>query len=206
MSYKIFYSTSKRATSSAQNLMDDLAEQWDGWTDVTEEDGNITKLWLSENLYLSLESSYLYVRHVSTGANTYFNTGGSGGVISAYVIVVADKGLMWHTASSGSAYSFIIAKNGEDYGLIYNPSGTLSWYLFSESMQNQSVSARGLSGSTYSMFVTQLVDVVPEGDTAPFDGAYFVFLRPAQFMTGRYLINGKTYYINAASQLALQYE
>ena len=84
MSYKIFYSTSKRATSSAQNLMDDLAEQWDGWTDVTEEDGNVTKLWLSENLYLSLESSYLYVRHVSTGANTYFNTGGSDGVISAY--------------------------------------------------------------------------------------------------------------------------
>jgi len=203
MAINLFYSSSKRVTSTAEDLMNDLAEQWDQWTNVVESGGQVSQLWFGDNLYLSLESDYLYIRHNSTGANTWFNA--SGRFMDSYVIVVTDKGLMWHTMEVNSAFSFVISKIGDNYGCAYNPSGSLSWYLFSESMQNQSVSARALSGSTYSMFVTQLVDVVPEGDTAPFDGAYFVFLRPAQFTTGKYIIRGKNYYINAASQLALEY-
>lgn len=216
MSISVFSSTSVRNTSTTQDFMNDLAEQWDGWHDVvydTTDNTLVKELWVTSEIYIYLDGTSVKIKHNTRTATLSFYSSASS--LSEYHIVVTDKGVMAYMYFSANyGRTILIAKtNSNEYGVVVNDdytstltSRSMTHKIFTDDMRTSSVSGicPGTSNTASSVELIQLIDIVSIYDTVKFEGAYCVYITPPN-IGGRTVINDKNCYIMFNAGLALEY-
>lgn len=210
----IFNSTSVRSTSTAQDLLNDLANAtalWgEGWTRVPET-GDVTQLWVSSSIYFSLSSDSTPKLKITKEIEGAQDITKMCSPMSTYSIVTTDKG--------------ILVTNGT----VYNTSGV--WFAIGNTTAPDNTTSRGVfidfeqsafKGETYtdnmgtaansyyslqyaegkSVENTVLAPLYSITGDEKFDDIMLVVLSKATD-TGRVVLNNKYYYINEA--IALPY-
>jgi len=212
----IFQSTSQRATSTTQDLLDDLKATWNGWSSVTyNTDGDptsgVSQLNLTSEIYLSSDgasTSKLKITHDTTQQSVTFSA-----VLTSYKIIVTDKGLMLVGGVSGGI-GLVIGSTTDlsgaaSKGLVArHTSANSNHTIFTDHMTTGTASMTVTSNAvrTGSAALTQLVPVCSFMGDEVFDGVYFVFIGKSSD-DGAISLGGKTYYLNntTSSAMAIEY-
>lgn len=211
----IFNSTSVRTTSTAQDLLNDLANAtalWgEGWTRVPET-GDVTQLWVSSSIYFSLSSDStpkLKITKEIEGAQDITKTYST--AMSTYSIVTTDKGILvtngtvYNTSGMWFAIGNTTAPNNTiSRGVFLDfESGSFKGETYTDNMStttNSYYSSQYSWGkSTENTVLAPLYSIT--GDEK-FDDLMLVVLSKATD-AGKVVLNNKYYYINEA--IALPY-
>lgn len=206
----IFNSTSIRATSTTQDLLNDLSTRYDDWYEVvydTTITTNVSQLWVSQYIYLDLSSdssARLKVSHTG-GA-----TSSSNNVFTKYNIITTDKGVMVtnQTVSGSTAVWFAIGKttdpNGaSSQGVVFDlQSGSVAEYTYTDHMTLDNYSFSLTSSLGKSRVNTVLAPIYSVTGDEYFDDIMLVILSK-DTDAGKVSINNKYYYLNEA--IALPY-
>lgn len=210
----IFNSTSRRQTSTAQDLLNDLADESVWWgtiwrIDRDETTNNVIKFWVTYHIYFSLSSDAtpkLKITHEASGAQDVSKTAFA--VMPTYSIIATDKGIIVTngTVQTSSGLWFAIGNttapdNDLSLGVIFDFDNNIVEYVFTDNMTTSSYNSYTLgSGIGKSRENTVLAPAYSVTGDEKFDDLMLVVLsKPTD--TGRVVLNGKYYYINEAVAL-----
>lgn len=198
----IFNSSSERPSSTTQDALNDLADKWD-WEDIvydTTTPTNVTQLWLSAKLYLSLDTSISHYLQIIHSVGDY--TGKISIPYTEYRIVSTDNALLFIPIGSSASSSYfalsrtVDTKIRESCGCVWHASNT---YIFTDNMvSNVSISSLMSNSNTY----TQLVPVYSWNSDEYFEDVYFTFIHKSND-GGKSILNDNYYYIH--QDVALPY-
>lgn len=205
---EIFESVSLRATSTAQDLLNDLVPKYDEWYNVvydTTVPTNVTEIWVSSKIYFSLSSDStpkIKITHINGATTTTTST------INKYSIITTDKGVMVtnNTVLTASGVWFCVGKttdpNGvSSHGVFFdNQSGTIYEYTYTDNMTLDNYYYSIMCSGGKSRVNTVLVPVYSITGDEYFDDLMLAILtKPTD--TGKVVLNDNYYYINEAVAL-----
>lgn len=195
----IIESTQTRQSSTTQDLLNDLKDLWD-WKKVVHDETtptNVSQLWLSDKLYISLTGSYNYItfKHNVSGYSQSVST-----AFSAYTLVHTDNALLVYTPS----YYFIIGKtidldSIESNGAIINTSSY--FVLFTDNMASTATMTTNSFKSGSSVY-TQLVPIYSHTSNERFADIFYNFICKSGD-SGKIILNNEHYYMY--NYVALKY-
>lgn len=197
----IIDSTATRASSTLQDVLNDLAPLWD-WKNIVydaEEPTNVKELWVSDNIYIdiyvseSAGSKSLEFTHNINGYNSKFQPS-----LTTYRIVRTDNALL--LCDTLGAYYIAVAKtidlNGtESFGIVGVISSVNSMYMFTDNMTSLPLAANTSNFITSSVTQTQLIPVYNRTSDEHFVDVYYTYIRKSTD-AGKGTMGGKNYYIH----------
>ena len=196
----IIDSTATRASSTLQDVLNDLAPLWN-WKKIVydeEEPTNVKELWVSDNIYIdiyvpeSTSSKYLEFTHNINGYNSKFQPS-----LTKYRIVRTDNALL--LCDAVGSYYIAVAKtidlNGtESFGIVGVISSVNSMYMFTDNMTSLPLAANTSNFITSSVTQTQLIPVYSRTSDEHFVDVYYTYIRKSTD-AGKGTMGGKNYYI-----------
>lgn len=202
----IYDSTTERATSTTQDLLNDLANKWE-WNNIVYDETtptNVTQLWVSDKIYIGLSTDStpkIQVAH----SNGLKKTAGT--VLSAYNIVVTDKALLCGYYQTTAYKWFCVARtldlNGtESMGVLtqYDSSGT-TVTVISDNVTTASNVTYGTFNAN-SLYNTILMPAYSITGDEKFVGVNLAILRKSGD-SGKCTLNRKHYYM--MDKIAVEY-
>lgn len=216
MSYTVYDSTSARTSSTTQDLLNDLAAQWDGWHSVEyntpgDSASGVATLYVTSKISLSKDSSStpkLQAAHSTSGQSVAF-----GAVITKYKIVVSEYGVLMAAPTVGGGLCFAVGTTTDTLGttgkglVTRNGSSSNVHTIFTDHMTLDTSSiALSNSSRTGSNALTQLAPVCSISGDEIFTGVYFVIVGK-ETDNGPITFGGKKYYLinTQYSMLALEF-
>ena len=195
----VINSTQTRPSSTTQDALNELKDLWD-WERIVYDETtptNVSQLWLSDKLYISLTDSNNYIKLTDNVSGYSSSISVS---FSAYTLVRTDNALLVYTSS----YYFIIGKtidldSIESNGAIINTSS--SFVLFTDNMASAATMTISSFKSDSSVY-TQLVPIYSHTSNERFVDIFYNFIRKSGD-SGKIILNNEHYYMN--NYVALKY-
>lgn len=197
----VINSTQTRPSSTTQDVLNELKDLWD-WERIVYDETtptNVSQLWLSDKLYISLTGSNNYIKftHNVSGYNSTISAS-----FSTYTLVHTDNALLVYTTS----YCFIIGKtidldSIESNGAIINTNTNSSFVLYTDNMTSAATMTTGSFKSDSSVY-TQLVPIYSHTSNERFVDIFYNFIRKSGD-SGKIILNNEHYYMY--NYVALKY-
>lgn len=214
MSFSIYYSSSVRVSSTTQDLLNDLAQKWDGWKTIEyntpgDSTSGVAKLWVSDLIHLSGDTAStprLQITHTTANQSATAT-----GVVTSFAVVTSESGVLMRGLGSNTT-TFAVGKTTdpdgvESYGVISAMGNIANHTIFTDNMTaDSSTIAAQSSAKTGSNYFTQLVPVCSITGNEIFTGVYMILLGKSTD-NGQILMDDRKYYfVNEANRgIAIEY-
>ena len=209
MSIAIYDSRTVRQNSTAQDILNDLADKWDGWYDIvydTTVTTNVTQLWASEYIYITKDnSSTPKLKVVHTNGATYTQAGST---LTAYYIVTTDNAVLLKSSATGANAQFIAVGATVDpndtasKGVIADLSTSSACNMFTDNMLTSAQTHTFSNTFNNASVNTVLIDAYSIGGDEHFTDIKYVW-QCKESDAGKVTMSNQKYYIYA--EVALPY-
>lgn len=208
MSITIFDSTTRRSSSTAQDMLNDLAEfvediveGYGGDIVRDEKTGNVDQIYITPSIYINITTAStpgLRINHTNGVAKTW------GGVLSTYFIVKTDTVVLVY--KGGDSQYLAIAPTVDPIGNggcgIYTRTNasTYDGYIFTERMTtNQNTMSIGASAKIASFYWTALTPIYSLQSNERFIDDLMRVLQYKSTDGGKCTIDGENYYLTPST-------